>query len=47
MPESTLEAFNPASTTARSGVGRLIAVVHTKRLCSKRGIPLSVQSFLA
>ena len=30
MPESTLEAFSPASTIARSGEGRLITVASTK-----------------
>jgi len=41
MPESTLEAFRPASTTARSEAGTLMTVAKTKRLCSKRGQPSS------
>jgi hypothetical protein len=31
-PESKASAFKPASTMARSSVGRLITVAHTKRL---------------
>jgi hypothetical protein len=34
-PESKANAFRPASTIARSSVGRLITVAHTKRLGSK------------
>src|ERR1043166_7378338 len=37
MPESTLEAFRPASTTAAWGEGRLITVASTKSAWSKRG----------
>ena len=33
-PESKASAFRPASTIARSSVGRLITVAHTKRLGS-------------
>jgi len=33
-PESKESAFKPASTIARSSVGRLITVAHTKRLAS-------------
>jgi len=32
--ESKARAFNPASTIARSSLGRLITVAQTKRLCS-------------
>ena len=34
-PESKASAFKPASTIARSSVGRLITVAQTKRLGSK------------
>ena len=34
-PESKASAFRPASTIARSSVGRLITVAQTKRLGSK------------
>jgi hypothetical protein len=34
-PEAKASAFKPASTIARSSVGRLITVAHTKRLASK------------
>jgi len=37
MPESTLEAFSPASTIATSAEGRLITVLSTNSECSKRG----------
>ena len=40
MPLSTESALSPASTTARSGAGRLITVARTKRDCvNSRGKP--------
>ena len=47
MPQSVLNAFSPASSTARSRTGRLDTVASTNSACSKavNGPPVSSQFF--